>query len=533
MPLQLRIGLILLLLATFLSTFGYDPFAALIPGGGQYTLASIVGCTMLFLVGRRSRRLEQQLATTTTHLHTAEAQTQTLSSRLEALSSETAQLSEQLASLRLAVTQQEVLAPARLLLAQGGHAEAVKLLQEAVESRPDSVEINWLLGESMFHNKQYTEAMPHLLAGLPAGDVRRLGIVAQCEQTLGLYAEAEAHLQQLIRARGGEPRQDDLLMLGAVQRQVEPQRARETLAQVLALNPYNSVARYQLIELETESGAYESAIDLATEGLERNTADVGCFVSRAEAYFRRGRREDEKRILDDLATAQARNRKDYNIYRLRGALQQRRAGYMRHPSESQQKLHEALVAYEDGLANVPPKFHAHLLAAASRVLLQLKRFDEAERCAQRAVNHYPGHVSNHLALAFSRLATRQWQAAAEAAERGLQWAGWGGRVWLTVIGIFANACEGVTTDALWSKCAALVADLKLDDRQFTLSESWDIVRGVLCDTMQGRPDFGAALVMDTIALLEQSMALDAYASRWVKAENITTARGAVAPRAVL
>jgi thioredoxin-like negative regulator of GroEL len=278
MPLQLRVGLILLLLATVLSAFGYDPFAAFISGGGQYTLVSIIGCMLLFLVGRRSCYLEQQLATATTHLHTAEAQTQTLSSRLEALSSETAQLSEQLASLRLAVTQQEVLAPARLMLTQGGHAEAVKLLQEAVESQPDSVEINWLLGESMFQNKQYIEAMPHLLAGLLGGDVRRLSIVAQCEQTLGLYAEAEAHLHQLISVRGGEPKQEDLLMLAAVQRQLEPERAKETLEQVLALNPYNSVARYQLIELETESGAYESAIDLATEGLERNTADVGCFV---------------------------------------------------------------------------------------------------------------------------------------------------------------------------------------------------------------------------------------------------------------
>ncbi|MCZ6873495.1 MAG: tetratricopeptide repeat protein [bacterium] len=531
MPLQLRIGLILLALTTFLSTLGYDPFASFIAGGGQYTLPSIVGCILLFMVGRRSQHLEQQLATAATHLHTAEAQRQTLCSRLDALSSETVQLLEQLASLRLTVAQQEVLAPARLLLAQGDHTEAVKLLQAAVEAHPDSVEINWLLGESMCQNKHYADALPHLLAGLPAGDVRRLSFVAQCEQTLGLYSEAEAHLNQLISAQGGEPKQEDLLTLGAVQRQLDPQRAKETLAQVLALNPYNSVARYQLIELETESGAYESAIDLATEGLERNTADVGCFVSRAEAYFRRGRREDEKRILDDLATAQARNRKDYNIYRLRGALQQRRAGHQRHPSERQQKLHQALVAYEDGLTNVPPKFHAHLLAAASRVLLQLRRFDEAAKCAQRAVNHYPGHVSNHLALAFSRLATRQWQAAAEAAERGLQWAGWGGRVWLTAIGIFANACGGMKTAALRPKCAALVADLKADDRQFALSESWDIVRGVLGEAVQGRPGPEAALVTDTIALLGKSMTLGQYVSRWVDVKEINTERDGVAARA--
>jgi len=267
------------------------------------------------------------------------------------------------------------------------------------------------------------------------------------------------------------------------------------------------------------TGAYEHAIALATEGLHRNPADVGCFVSRAEAYFRRGHAEDDATILDDLATAQERNRKDYNIYRLRGALFQRRASRISPPAEGQRALQDALNAYEDGLANVPPKFHAHLLAAESRVLLQLKRFDDAASRAQRAVNHYPGHVSNHLALAFARLAAKQWKAAAQAAERGTQWAGWGGRVWLTAIGIFAHAFAGEEAMTLRQKCAALAEDLKIDARRFALSENWSVVRDVLHDATHRAADTSGALVTDTIALLEQSMTPEDYQRRWAESSG--------------
>ena len=45
-------------------------------------------------------------------------------------------------------------------------------------------------------------------------------------------------------------------------------------------------------------------------------------------------------------------------------------------------------------------------------------------------------------LAFARLAAKQWHQAAQAADRGMQWAGWGGKIWLTAIIIFAHACAG-------------------------------------------------------------------------------------------
>jgi tetratricopeptide (TPR) repeat protein len=188
----------------------------------------------------------------------------------------------------------------------------------------------------------------------------------------------------------------------------------------------------------------------------------------------------------------------------------------------QQALHQALEAYTEGLTVVPPKFHAHLLALQSRVCLQLKRFDDAVAQAQRAVEHYPGHVSNHLALAFARLAARQWPAAAQAAERGMQWAGWGGKVWLTAIGIFARACAGGLPDTLRQQCALLADALEADARHFTPSESWSVVRDLLRDAAAHAADCRGALMTDTMALLEGDLTPEDYRSKWARAQETQT-----------
>ena len=378
--------------------------------------------------------------------------------------------------------------------------------------------LHWALGEALCGARRYAEALPHVRAGLVADDVTQLALLAQCEQALGHYTEAETHLLRILEVRG-ETRQDDLMALAMVQSELEPTRARHTLLRALTLNPYNSAVRYQLIDLELRLGAYEQAIELATEGVTRNPADVSCCVSRAEAYFRRGRSEDEERLLRDLATAQAKNRKDYNIYRLRGALYQRRASRARQTAEAHRFLHQALEAYAEGIAAVPPKFHAHLLALQSRVYLQLKRFDEAVAQAQRAVEHSPGHVSNHLALAFARLAARQWYAAAQAAERGMPWAGWGGKIWLTAIGMLARAGAGDAPDTLRQRCAALVDALEADAKRFTPSESWGAVRDTLLAVADQSTDSGGALVLDTVALLEGAVTPEDYRSKWASTQE--------------
>ena len=502
---------------TLASGLGYAPLARLMPGMPPTALPLLLTLGSLGMLLRRIHHLEHAVSQTQEHREALQAQVHAASARLEAVATEAHQFTAALHDLQQAMAQNEWLWPGKLLLSQRRYDEAIKMFQDALARAPEHPSaMHWVLGEALCGARRYAEALPHLQAGLVADDMAQLTLLAQCEQALGYYPDAEAHLLRMIEVRG-EARQEDLVALATVQSELAPDRARHTLTQALALNPYNSAVRYQLIDLELRLGAYEHAIDLATEGVTRNPTDVGCCVSRAEAYFRRGRSEDEEHVLRDLATAQAKNRKDYNIYRLRGALQQRRASRATPAAEVHHALHQALDAYAEGLTVVPPKFHAHLLALQSRVSLQLKRFDDAVVQAQRAVEHAPGHVSNHLALAFARLAARQWHGASQAAERGMQWAGWGGKVWLTAIGILARAGAGSTPTMLRQQCASLADALEAESRHFTPSESWGVVRYMMRDGAVHTTDCCAALVADTIALLEGALPPEDYRSKWAGA----------------
>ena len=505
------------ILGTLAHGLGYAPLLRFIPGLPLSTLPLLLTLGCLGVLLGRLYRLEHAVSRTQEHHVALQAQCQDAAGRLETVAAEVHQLAQALHDMQQAMAYNEWLWPGKLLLSQRRYDEAIKLFQEALARAPEHPSLHWSLGEALCGTRRYTEALPYLQAGLVADDVTQLTLLAQCEQALGHYAQAEAHLLRVLEVRG-EARQDDLVALAAVQSELEPARARQTLLRALALNPYNSAVRYQLIDLELRLGAYEHAIELATEGVTRNPADVGCCVSRAEAYFRRGRSEDEERLLRDLMTAQAKNRKDYNIYRLRGAVYQRRANRARQTIELHQALHQALEAYTEGVAVVPPKFHAHLLALQSRVCLQLKRFDDAVAQAQRAVEQAPGHVSNHLALAFARLAARQWQGAAQAADRGMPWAGWGGKVWLTAISMLARACAGGLPATLCQQCGVLADALQTDAKRFTPSESWSVVRDMLLEVADQTANSRGALVTDTVALLEGALTPEAYRSKWAGAQ---------------
>ena len=510
--------LILGILGTLVNGLGYAPLLRFIPGLPLTTLPLLLTLGCLGVLLGRLYRLEHAVSRTQEHHVALQAQCQDAVGRLETVAAEAHQLAQTLHDMQQAMAYNEWVWPGKLLLSQRRYDEAIKVFQDALARAPEHPSLHWSLGEALGSARRYAEALPHLRAGLVADDSSHLTLLAQCEQALGHYAQAEAHLLRVLEVRG-EARQDDLIALAAVQSELEPARARQTLLRALALNPYNSAVRYQLIDLELRLGAYEHAIELATEGVTRNPADVGCCVSRAEAYFRRGRSEDEERLLRDLVTAQAKNRKDYNIYRLRGAVYQRRANRTRQTIEVHQALHQALEAYTEGVAVVPPKFHAHLLALQSRVCLQLKRFDDAVAQAQRAVEQAPGHVSNHLALAFARLAARQWQAAAQAADRGMPWAGWGGKVWLTAISMLARACAGGLPATLCQQCAVLADALQTDAKRFTPSESWSVVRDMLLEVADQTANSRGALVTDTVALLEGALTPEAYRSKWAGAQD--------------
>jgi tetratricopeptide (TPR) repeat protein len=452
-------------------------------------------------------------------MHTLKTEMPTNAARVDELQRRLHRLSTITQGLKSVQAEQTLLLPARVSILQKRYDDAIKWLQSTVEQHPESTEARWLLGEALVGHKRHAEALPHLRAGLVEEDVHRLSLIAQCEQSLGYFTDAEKHLVRLIEMRG-DLRQQDLVALGVVQSELEPQRATSTLSQALDLNPFNSAARYQLIELRMRLGDYDAAIDLATDGLERNRADIGCYVSRADARFCRGALEDEQAILNDLDVAQSKNRRDYNIYRLRGALYQRRASHIEHAAERRRVLQEAVEAYEEGLRHVPPKFQAHLLAAESRVFLQLNRFEEAIKAAQAAVRHASGHVSNHLALALAQLAAGQWHAAVQAADQGLQWAGWGGRIWLTAIDIFASACAGIDPNSLRPKCDLLALELAGDKRHFELNETWSVIREVLHKKQTHVGKRGEMLIHDTIGLLEHTMPPQVYQQAWGAAPKV-------------
>ena len=308
-------------LVTLASGLGVDPLSYIIPSAAPFTLSALLVVALIGVLLYRGRELERLLSKVD---QTTQERWTGTDGRLVRVTEKATQNSRALAELQNTLAHNEWLLPGKILLWQRRPEDAVKVLQGAVAQHPEHRAGRWALGEALHGAKRYPEALPHLLAGLAEKNVTQLSLVAQCEQALGRHAEAETHLKQMIEARG-ERRQEDLMALGAVQSELEPQTAKETLSEALKLNPYNSAVRYQLLDLETRTGNYENAIELATEGLNRNPADVGCFVSRAEAHFRRGLPEDEELVIRDLATVQSKNRKDYNIYRLRGALYQRRA----------------------------------------------------------------------------------------------------------------------------------------------------------------------------------------------------------------
>jgi hypothetical protein len=124
-------------------------------------------------------------------------------------------------------------------------------------------------------------------------------------------------------------------------------------------------------------------------------------------------------------------------------------------------------------------------------------------------------VSNYLALATAQLAAKHWPQAIQAAERGMQWAGWGGRIWLSAITIFASLFTGEALDLVRQRCTTLADELKTESRHFALGENWSVVRETLQEAMRSVPDTSRRLLItETIALLEGTVPVEQYRHKW-------------------
>src|SRR5262249_36142979 len=146
---------------------------------------------------------------------------------LEVVAAEARQLAQALHDMQQATACNEWLWPGKLLLSQQRYDEAIKVFQDALVRAPEHPSLHWSLGEALCGTRRYAEALPHLRAGLVADDSLHLTLLAQCEQALGHYAQAEAHLLRVLEVRS-EVRQDDLVALAVVQSELEPARARQT-----------------------------------------------------------------------------------------------------------------------------------------------------------------------------------------------------------------------------------------------------------------------------------------------------------------
>jgi hypothetical protein len=101
----------------------------------------------------------------------------------------------------------------------------------------------------------------------------------------------------------------------------------------------------------------------------------------------------------------------------------------------------------------------------------------------------------------------------------MPWAGWGGKIWLTALGLLARACAGDVPATLRQRVAALVNALEADAKRFTPNESWSAVRDILLAVADQSPESCSALVLDTVALLEGTVTPEEYRSKWVSTQE--------------
>jgi hypothetical protein len=99
----------------------------------------------------------------------------------------------------------------------------------------------------------------------------------------------------------------------------------------------------------------------------------------------------------------------------------------------------------------------------------------------------------------------------------MSWAGWGGRIWLTAIDIFATTCAGVDPNTLRPKCAILAHELSGDQRRFELSDTWSVVCEALSHKQTNVGKRGQMLIHDTIGLLEHTQSPHDYQQTWGEA----------------
>lgn len=491
---------------------GITPFAAWLPG--QLTASTVLAIALLGVLLARVEGIEGRVTEAMKHFSPAEETLRQTLARVDAVTGEAKVLSAELERLREKIAQSDVLLPGRLALMQKRFDQAAELFEEVLERGADNREAKWLLGVALFRSRKAREALPYLKAALVDTDPDQLQLLAQCEHFLGHHREAEAHALRAIDIRRPAP-QELVALLGSIQGELDPDRARATLKEALGVYPRSSPIRHELVKLEIDTSNYDAAIDIATEGVRLNDRDAGALIDRAEARLRRGREDDEPDVLNDLDQAERLHRRDANLYRQRGELYLRQASRATDSAERQRLLREAIGAYDAGIANIKPGWlQAALLTSKSRVLLFLDDYDGGAAAAKAAVEVQPGHVSNHIALALARLAAGKWQPAVIAADAGQNVGGWAGRVILTAVKVIGLAMAGVDPEDLAPHCRNMAEELERGAGKFTPSEAWAVVKNSVLTRAPTLGGSGGDLITDTVRLLDSQMPIAQFRAKW-------------------
>jgi tetratricopeptide (TPR) repeat protein/uncharacterized membrane protein YtjA (UPF0391 family) len=439
----------------------------------------------------------------------------TLKSHMEALVRGVEELAHQVEDVRKKIAEGDLLLPAKLALYRGAYDEAKAFLEDVLERSPSNEEANWLYGLVLFRTRRPWEALDYLRKAVRPNDSKRLSTLAQCEEEIGRYSDAEQHAEQAVRVADSD-REQVIALLGRIQSRLDVDRARQTLKDGLKSYPRASAIRYALIDLELEVGNIDEAMRIAEQGYQLNERDAGCLVRKAAAVLKRGQPGDASEALRCLEEAKKINRRDVYIYKLWGEILFERAQRATDPNERRRHLEEAVNTYAQGIPLFRGWAKAALLAAQSRALLLLGRLAEAEDAADAAVKEASSHVSNYIALALARLARERYLLSVVAARDGRNYGGRAGRIQLLGAEIMARFMAGEDAKELEDLAKSLADEWEAFSEEFQLQDTWLAVRDTLGGKVASREQSSQQqLFSDTFNLLAGRLGVEEYRRKWV------------------
>jgi tetratricopeptide (TPR) repeat protein len=301
----------------------------------------------------------------------------------------------------------------RVHIAGGDESSARRLLRDAGRRFPSEQPLHAELARLLAEAGWFDLALAEALRGAentpsPSG----LRLLAALELKAGAYRDAARDAAAIV-SREDLPagtRADAADLAGRAHELLdERDRAVEFLTRAIRLDPSRESSYLALARMHEQSGEYASAIDVLEKGrkdlpeskdlavalganlarggryeeaasllkrvLERHPGEHDAYVSLSLAYRGLNQRDQELRVLEDLAA----NRPDYPMIHV--LLAQSRLTL--HPVEHERVLQD-LERAQQADPNDP-----EIYALRGRVYLEMKRYGEAAEALQRAVEGWP------------------------------------------------------------------------------------------------------------------------------------------------